>query len=100
MITNHRGRFSHEELHGCAYRCHCYRTVRCDGGLHSERDDAHVVVPAQGGEPIDEARYEALPADVRQTIDEHPVLGHLTREEWTQFHLRHAELHMSFVRSA
>ena len=26
----------------------------------------------------------------------HPVLGRLTREEWDQLHLRHAELHFSF----
>ena len=29
--------------------------------------------------------------------DLHPVMGTLTIEEWTQFHLRHAELHMSFA---
>ena len=27
----------------------------------------------------------------------HPVFGKLAREEWLQLHLRHAELHMSFV---
>jgi hypothetical protein len=27
----------------------------------------------------------------------HPILGKLTHEEWTQFHLRHAELHLSFA---
>jgi hypothetical protein len=27
----------------------------------------------------------------------HPVLGKLTHEEWAQFHLRHAELHLSFA---
>jgi len=26
-----------------------------------------------------------------------PVLGRLTNEQWLQFHLRHAELHMSFA---
>jgi hypothetical protein len=31
---------------------------------------------------------------------EHPVLGKLTSEEWTKFHLRHAEMHLSFVRPA
>jgi hypothetical protein len=29
-----------------------------------------------------------------------PFLGPLTREEWDQLHLRHAELHMSFVTPA
>ncbi len=28
----------------------------------------------------------------------HPILGTLTREQWDQFHLRHAELHLSFAR--
>lgn len=27
----------------------------------------------------------------------HPVFGKLAREEWIQLHIRHAELHMSFV---
>ena len=27
----------------------------------------------------------------------HPILGSLTHEEWVQLHLRHAELHLSFV---
>jgi len=27
----------------------------------------------------------------------HPVAGRLTIDEWDQFHLRHAEMHMSFV---
>jgi hypothetical protein len=27
----------------------------------------------------------------------HPFFGRLTHEEWTQFHLRHAELHLSFA---
>ncbi len=27
----------------------------------------------------------------------HPVFGRLTHDEWIQFHLRHAELHLSFA---
>jgi hypothetical protein len=27
----------------------------------------------------------------------HPAFGEMTREEWDQLHLRHAELHMSFL---
>jgi hypothetical protein len=30
----------------------------------------------------------------------HPFLGRLTPDEWISLHLRHAELHMSFVRPA
>jgi hypothetical protein len=26
----------------------------------------------------------------------HPLLGAMTRDEWREFHLRHAELHLSF----
>lgn len=29
----------------------------------------------------------------------HPLFGHMTPEEWNALHLRHAELHMSFVRA-
>ncbi len=32
-----------------------------------------------------------------QHVAPHPLLGRLTRDEWHQFHLRHAELHMSFA---
>jgi hypothetical protein len=28
----------------------------------------------------------------------HPVFGHLTRHEWDLLHMRHAEMHLSFVR--
>jgi hypothetical protein len=27
----------------------------------------------------------------------HPVMGRVTHEEWMQFHLRHAEMHLSFA---
>jgi hypothetical protein len=32
----------------------------------------------------------------RMTV-RHPVFGKVTQEEWTRFHLRHAELHLSFA---
>ncbi len=28
----------------------------------------------------------------------HPAFGHITREEWDQFNLRHCEMHMSFIK--
>lgn len=31
---------------------------------------------------------------------DHPVFGKLSPEEWLQLHLRHSELHMSFVKPA
>lgn len=45
---------------------------------------------------------EKLRAAIRRTDTEtmtarHPVFGKLTHDEWLQFHLRHAELHLSFA---
>ncbi len=39
---------------------------------------------------VDRVTHETPSAD-------HPFLGKLATEEWTQLHLRHAELHMSFA---
>ena len=33
-----------------------------------------------------------------KTRAEHPILGKMSSDEWDQFNLRHAELHLSFVR--
>jgi hypothetical protein len=41
-------------------------------------------------EALDRARLEPMTAV-------HPVFGRLTHDEWIQFHLRHAELHLSFA---
>jgi hypothetical protein len=30
-------------------------------------------------------------------LQPHPVFGPLTRDQWNQLHLRHSELHMSFI---
>ncbi len=38
------------------------------------------------------ARTQVEPMNAR-----HPIFGQMTRAEWTQLHLRHAELHLSFV---
>lgn len=49
-----------------------------------------------------QAALGELQAAVARTKNEpmtasHPILGKLTHEEWTQLHLRHAELHLSFA---
>ena len=49
-----------------------------------------------------EEALEKLRLAVQRTQSEkmtarHPVFGKLTHEEWLQFHLRHAELHLSFA---
>jgi hypothetical protein len=51
--------------------------------------------------PLDQAM-----ADLRRAVDRqktvsdramHPGFGKISREEWDQFNLRHAEMHMSFI---
>ena len=49
-----------------------------------------------------EAGLEALRAAAARLEKEpkralHPAFGKLTLEEWNQFHLRHAEMHLSFI---
>lgn len=57
--------------------------------------------------PSQETPVDAALANLKQAISrfereepraEHPVFGKLTPEEWLQLHLRHSELHMSFVK--
>ncbi len=31
------------------------------------------------------------------TTEQHPVFGAMNVEQWNQFHLRHAEMHLSFI---
>lgn len=46
---------------------------------------------------IDHLRHAVERCKTEPSRASHPLLGQLTREEWDQFNLRHAELHMSFV---
>jgi hypothetical protein len=46
--------------------------------------------------------FEKMRAAVSRTrmermMAKHPVFGRMSHEEWLQFHLRHAELHLSFA---
>jgi len=57
-------------------------------------------VPTAGGNP--EAALERLRTAIGRLRTEparspHPVFGPLPRAEWDLLHLRHAELHMSFI---
>jgi len=56
--------------------------------------------------PPPEATLETALERMRSAMDrsrqefmdvEHPFLGKMDHEQWTQFHCRHAELHLSFV---
>ena len=55
-------------------------------------------------QPVDQAIENLQKAIARFQHEEptaqHPAIGPLTPAEWVQLHLRHCELHMSFVRPA
>jgi hypothetical protein len=59
---------------------------------------------ASADTPLDDALASLRNAIQRQQTEPkralHPGFGNLSREEWEQFHLRHAELHMSFLQPA
>lgn len=52
---------------------------------------------ASPGEALEKLRSAVRRTETERMTARHPVFGPLTHEEWTQFHLRHAELHLSFV---
>jgi hypothetical protein len=46
---------------------------------------------------LEQLRHAVERSKVQPMIACHPVLGKLSHEQWTQLHLRHAELHLSFA---
>ena len=48
-------------------------------------------------EALEELRRAVGRLKTEKMTTRHPVLGKMTHEEWTRFHLRHAELHLSFT---
>lgn len=61
---------------------------------------AAALVPAADtalDEALRHARIAVERLDREEPTARHPVFGAMATEEWTQLHLRHAELHMSFV---
>ena len=85
--------------------------VRWIMSLLMKRKFTEVAIPAGFPTSKEMVAAEELPlddalADLRKAIDRqnetservmHPGFGKITTEEWTKFHLRHAEMHMSFV---
>jgi hypothetical protein len=65
------------------------------------REDAKVW-PCDGNvaEALDELRLSVERFGKETKRGTHPAFGKLTGEEWTQFHLRHSELHLSFATPA
>ena len=58
--------------------------------------DAYPPAPSLSG-ALETLRQAVARAKKSNMTARHPVLGKLTHEEWVQFHLRHAELHLSFA---
>ncbi len=52
---------------------------------------------ASTAEALDALRYAVSRCESESNRAPHPVLGKLSKSEWDQFNLRHAEMHMSFV---
>jgi hypothetical protein len=54
----------------------------------------------EGGSPqqaVEKFRAAVERTKLERMTAAHPIFGTLTHEEWTQLHLRHAEMHLSFA---
>ena len=59
--------------------------------------DKYVPEPAVSAEQgLSELRASIQRLKTEPQRHPHPVLGRITRDEWDQLQLRHAELHLSF----
>ncbi|MGD9649133.1 MAG: DUF1569 domain-containing protein [Pirellulales bacterium] len=74
--------------------------VRFPAGFRLPRRAAEVLIPS-GDVPYEEglAQFQAGLARMAETDQRiaHPVIGRLNVRQWNKFHLRHAELHLSFL---
>jgi hypothetical protein len=68
--------------------------------LPKDREAAFFPSAASNQEAFEQLRTAASRLKNERMTARHPVLGKLTHEEWAQFHLRHAELHLSFAVAA
>ncbi len=68
-------------------------------GFKLPPEGAAVLVPSQVSVEEGLARLEKGMAALAQTSRRtaHPVFGAMNVDEWHQFHLRHAEMHLSFI---
>jgi hypothetical protein len=53
--------------------------------------------PTNIDEGLDSLRTAIARLTAASTRAPHPILGRMTAAEWQQFHLRHAELHLSYI---
>jgi hypothetical protein len=68
-------------------------------GFRLPKDREALVYPAAPSpqDALQTLRRAASRLRTEKMTARHPVFGRLTHEEWTQLHLRHAELHLSFA---
>jgi hypothetical protein len=72
------------------------RGLRPGFKLPKDREAAAYPAVASPQEALDILR-QAVRLRHEKATAIHPLFGKLTHEEWTQLHLRHAELHLSFA---
>ena len=65
--------------------------------LPKDREAAAYPMVASPHEAVDLLRQAVGRVGNERATATHPLFGRLTHEEWTQLHLRHAELHLSFA---
>jgi Protein of unknown function (DUF1569) len=70
-------------------------------GLKVPKNFAKVVMPEPIATEVGLANLHAAVSRLKQSQNraEHPVFGDISREEWDSIHLKHANLHMSFLTS-
>jgi hypothetical protein len=63
-----------------------------------EREDARVWPPAgELSDAVEQLRKAVGRLETETRRGSHPAFGAMDVDEWNQFHVRHSELHMSFV---
>lgn len=65
--------------------------------LPKENEPGAFPVASSPEEALDALRKAVCRLRSENMTARHPVFGNLTHEEWTRFHLHHAELHLSFI---
>ena len=68
-------------------------------GIRLSREAQALLVPegADAQTALAELRLAVLRLQHDTDRASHPVFGEMSLDEWDSFHLRHAELHMSFL---
>ena len=114
QICKHLAAAFHGAIDGIAFRApwpmrviaklvmkRTFLTKALPAGFSIPKKAQHQFLPEDAAELA--VAIEALEAAVERLKKEpkrvpHPIFDQLSREEWDQFNLRHAELHMSFVK--